>query len=96
MTIFHVDSNQISAASLQAANTADEIRSATTAMMVLLEGLSTSWSGAASASFQELLSSWRLTQAQVEQNLSAIGTQLQQAAATYSEAESRASMLFMK
>lgn len=95
MTVFHVDSQQIASASMQAANTADEIRSSTTAMMVLLEGLPASWGGAASASFQDLISQWRLTQAQVEQSLTAISAQLQQAAATYSEAETRASSLFL-
>ena len=94
MTIYNVDADQISAASVAANQTADTIRASVATMMTQLLGLEASWGGAAATSFQGVIAQWQATQAQVETSLEAVGVALGQASSTYSEAETATSSLF--
>ena len=63
-------------------------------MMAQLVALGESWSGGAQATFQGAVAQWQGAQAQVEAALDAISSQLQTAAALYSDAEARSTALF--
>lgn len=95
MSVFNVDSNHVSSAASTADMSAQTIRSEVASMMAFLQGLQDTWGGAASVSFQGVIEQWRATQAQVEDSLTTIGSHLHQAAATYSDAESQATSLFV-
>lgn len=94
MAIFHVDSDQVSLAAATADQSAAAIRAEVTNMMVFLQGLAESWGGAASSQFQGVIHQWQATQIQVEDSLSLISNQLNQAAVTYTEAETTAASFF--
>ena len=79
MTAYAVDAEQISAAAAQACATASTIRSEVDTMMAQLLALQDSWTGGAQVNFQASIG---------------ISTQLQAAAATYSDAEAHSAALF--
>lgn len=94
MSVFNVDSNHVSMAAATAAKSATAINTEVAEMMAFLQGLNDTWGGLAAAGFQGLIEQWRATQIQVEESLTAISNQLQQASSTYAEAESAAASLF--
>ena len=94
MTAYAFDSEQISAASAQACATASTIRSEVDTLMAQLLALQDSWTGGAQVNFQATITQWQGIQAQTHDALDAISTQLQTAAATYSEAEAHSASLF--
>lgn len=94
MSAYQVDSEQIALAATNAAQTGEAIRSSVASMVAQLQALESTWVGAASASFQELLARWHATQLQVEDSLSAVSTALGQASSTYAEAEGAAAAMF--
>lgn len=94
MTVYQVDAGEVAAASAAAASTASAIRSSVATMMAQLHALQATWAGAASSSFQNVITTWQATQLQVEDSLEAVSTALAQASSTYTEAESAASALF--
>ena len=94
MTADAVDAEQISAASAQACATASTIRSEVDTLMAQLLALQDSWTGGAQVNFQATITQWQGVQAQTHDALDAISTQLQTAAATYSEAEAHSASLF--
>lgn len=95
MTVYQVDAGEVAAAAGMASTTASSIRSSVAAMMAQLQALQGSWAGAASSSFQNVIAQWQATQIQVEESLNSVSTALAQASATYTEAETAASSLFM-
>ena len=94
MTAYAVDAEQISAASAQACATASTIRSEVDTLVAQLLALQDSWTGGAQVNFQATITQWQGIQAQTHDALDAISTQLQTAAATYSEAEAHSASLF--
>ena len=94
MTAYAVDAEQISTASAQACATASTIRSEVDTLMAQLLALQDSWTGGAQVNFQATITQWQGIQAQTHDALDAISTQLQTAAATYSEAEAHSASLF--
>lgn len=94
MTIYNVDATEVAAGATSALQTADAIRAAVSVMMAQLTGLQASWGGAASASFQSVITQWQATQVQVEASLESVSAALNQASVTYTDAESAATALF--
>ena len=90
MTAYAVDAEQISAAAAQACATASTIRTEVDTMMALQD----SWTGGAQVNFQATITQWQGIQAQTHDALDSISTQMQAAAATYSDAETHSASLF--
>lgn len=94
MTAYAVDAEQISAAAAQACATASTIRTEVDTMMAQLLALQDSWTGGAQINFQATITQWQGIQAQTHDALGSISTQMQAAAATYSDAETHSASLF--
>lgn len=94
MTAYAVDAEQISAAAAQACTTAATIRSEVDALMAQLLALQDSWTGGAQVNFQATITQWQGIQTQTHDALDSISSQLQTAAATYSDAETQSASLF--
>ena len=63
-------------------------------MTATLTDLQGTWTGTASASFQEALSSWRSAQAQMEQAVAQINQALATAGTQYAETEAANARMF--
>ena len=94
MAIFQVDSEQVSLAAATADQSSATIQAEVAQMMTFLRGLEATWGGAASASFQGVIEQWQAAQAQVEDALRSISTQLHSASQTYVDAETMATAMF--
>ncbi|WP_291278254.1 WXG100 family type VII secretion target [Galactobacter sp.] len=94
MTQFTADTQAMRTKSAQAMNTVEQLRGEVNALQSSLQDLSGSWTGGASARFQELLTQWRGVQAQVEDSLSRIGQALTSASSRYDEVEQANVALF--
>ena len=94
MAIFSVDSSQVAQAAAMTKLQVERIRTDVATMLGQLQHLQTSWTGGAAAGFTDCVQQWQATQAQVEQSLEAISTQLSFAASTYERAEAEAASLF--
>jgi WXG100 family type VII secretion target len=94
MTTFTTDTQAMRAKSAQAMNTVEQVRGQVNALQASLQDLSGSWSGGASARFQELTTQWRAVQTQVEESLSRIGQALTSASTRYDEVEQANTALF--
>ena len=94
MTAYAVDAEQISAAAAQACATASTIRTEVDTMMAQLLALQDSWTGGAQVNFQATITLWQGIKAQTHDALDSISTQMQAAAATYSDAETHSASLF--
>lgn len=95
MTHFSVDSDQVSLANQAIQTTIARVATDHDTLHSQLMALQNSWTGAASASFQELAIRWRQTSSAVETQLAEIGLALQQAANLYSEIELANQRLFL-
>lgn len=96
MTSYHVDADQVSAATQTVQGTIGRIQSDVAALMSQLTGLQSSWSGQASSAFQGAVADWRATQLQVEQSLVGINQALGVAATQYADAEQANARLFLR
>lgn len=96
MTVFYVDPAEVARCSTMVRASAETLRAEVQAMMVNIDALQASWSGAASAQFASVASNWRATQALVEQALDDISVQLAAAASTYSDAEAQTTAMFAR
>lgn len=94
MTQFTTDTQAMRAKSSHTLNTVEQLRAQANTLQSSLQDLSGSWTGAASARFQELLIQWRSVQAQVEESLSGIGRALTSASTHYDEAERANTAMF--
>lgn len=94
MSVFHVDPAEVARCSTLVRSSAETLRAEVQAMMSHITALEASWSGVASSQFSAVATQWRATQAQVEQSLDEIGTQMAIAASTYQDAEAQTSALF--
>ena len=65
-------------------------------MRASLSELQGTWSGSASANFQNIVAQWRATQAQVEESLSQISVALTRASEQYDQVEQANMSLFVQ
>ena len=94
MAQFVVDSEVIAAKTAEAHGYVERISSEVNGMTSSLQDLQSSWTGSAAANFQEVLSAWRATQAQVEESIGQINTALANAGVNYAETEAANASLF--
>ena len=94
MAMFTVDSDAVLAQSAAIRGTVDRIQGESQAMLGQLVQLQTTWTGQASAAFQETVERWRATQRQVEEALAAITLALESAGRHYADAEVTNAALF--
>ena len=94
MAIFSVDSEAVLSATAAVRGTIDRIHADTAAMHAQLGQLQSSWTGAASASFQGVIERWRATQREVEESLNSINAALGSAGQQYAQTEQAATGLF--
>ena len=87
MAHFVVDSDTIAAKSQQAHGHIERLSAEVNGMTATLTDLQGTWTGTASASFQELVADWRTTQQVVKNSLDDIGRALAQAGEAYDAAE---------
>ncbi|UOE45868.1 WXG100 family type VII secretion target [Agromyces larvae] len=96
MTVFHVDSEQVRAATDSTQAAISRVQAEIATLMGRLTSLPESWSGQASTAFQSAVADWRATQTQVEEHLAALSRALAVAAAQYAEAELANTRLFLR
>ena len=94
MAVFTVDSDAVLAQSAAIRGTVDRIQGESQAMLGQLVQLQSTWTGQASAAFQETVERWRATQRQVEEALAAITLALESAGRHYADAEVTNAALF--
>jgi len=94
MAMFTVDSDAVLAQSAAIRGTVDRIQGESQAMLGQLVQLQSTWTGQASAAFQETVERWRATQRQVEEALAAITLALESAGRHYADAEVTNAALF--
>ena len=94
MARFVVDSDLIAAKSQQAHGHIDRLTVEVNGMTATLAELQNSWTGTASANFQEAMRSWRAAQAQLEQAVAQLNQALGTAAAHYAETEAVNARMF--
>lgn len=90
-----VDSERIHAANGSIQSTISRLQQEIGTLHSQLTGLSDSWQGIASTSFQDLLVRWRASSDAVEASLGQIGQTLAIAAQQYSEIEQANQRLFL-
>lgn len=95
MAQFIVDSDLIASKSAQAQAQVQTIVSEVNGLTASLQDLQSSWTGSASANFQEVLAHWRATQRQVEESIAQINEALSRAGINYSETEMANAAMFM-
>ena len=93
-TQFQVDTERIAAANADVASISADIESQVAAMMARLTSLQDAWQGSASAGFQNVMSQWRATQAQVRESLDSVNQLLGRAGAQYADTEQANTALF--
>ncbi|MGB3376885.1 MAG: WXG100 family type VII secretion target [Microbacterium sp.] len=94
MSVFTVDTDAVLAANGAARATMERLQSESTALMAQLTQLQSSWTGSASAAFQQCSEQWRGAQMHVEQVLSSISGALGSAASQYADADQYSASLF--
>ena len=94
MAMFTVDSDAVLAQSAAIRGTVDRIQGESQAMLGQLVQLQSTWTGQASAAFQETVERWRATQRQVEEALAAVTLALESAGRHYADAEVTNAALF--
>lgn len=94
MTQYHVDAEQVAAASASAQRSGETIRTEVSALLQQLNALDGSWQGNAALAFASVLDQWRAAQVQVDMALESLSVALNQAADHYSQAEDAAARLF--
>ncbi len=72
----------------------DSVRAEVAGLMARLNALESSWSGGASAAFQQAVQQWRATQQQVEQVMGSINQALGVAASSYGNVEQDVQRMF--
>lgn len=94
MSVFTVDTDAVQAAHGAARATMERLQGESTALMAQLTQLQSSWTGSASAAFQQCSEQWRGAQMHLEQVLASISTALASAANQYAEADQYSANLF--
>jgi len=92
--LYHVDSDEVAAASARASHSGEAIRAEVATLLGTLQALEGSWQGSASTAFAGVLAQWRGAQAQVESALASLSQALGAAASGYADAEATAARMF--
>jgi WXG100 family type VII secretion target len=95
MAYFNVDTDSLAARSVQVQGTIGRLQAEVNTMQAGLRELEGLWTGQAAANFQELITQWRGTQAQVEDSLAGINEALVIATQQYAEAELSNARMFL-
>lgn len=96
MAYLQIDTADLMAKSQTVEATLGRIQTDVNSMEVQLRQLQESWKGAAGGAFQEVLTQWRSTQAQVEQSLASVRQAMAQASTQYEETENAAAAMFAR
>ena len=96
MTTYHVDAEQVSAATHTVQATIGRIQGEVASLLGQLTGLQSSWTGQAAAAFQGAVADWRTTQRAVEQSLAQLSQALGVAGTQYAEVEQANARLFLR
>ncbi|MFM5968365.1 MAG: WXG100 family type VII secretion target [Micrococcales bacterium] len=94
MAQFQVDSEQIGSANASIQATISKLQTEVDALHAQLVTLQNSWTGIASAGFQEMVNRWRTTAVAVDAQLSELGQALSIAAHQYADIEAANLRLF--
>ena len=94
MAMFATDTGLMRQRSAAVLSTAERVRAEVDSMRASLSELQGTWSGSASANFQNIVAQWRATQAQVEESLSQISVALTRASEQYDQVEQANMSLF--
>lgn len=94
MVQFHVDSEQVAAATAGTQASIGAIRAEVAGLTARLESLQGSWTGQAAAAFQGVVADWRSTQLRVEESLAAITDALGAAGRMYEDLELQTLRMF--
>jgi WXG100 family type VII secretion target len=95
MTYFNVDTDSLAARSVQVQGTIGRLQAEVNTMQAGLRELEGLWTGQAATNFQQLITQWRGTQAQVEESLAGINAALGLATQQYAEAELSNARMFL-
>ncbi len=96
MAFLQIDTADLMAKSQTVEATLGRIQNDVNSMETQLRQLQESWKGAAGGAFQEVLTQWRATQAQVEQSLLSVRQAMAQASSQYEETENAATAMFAR
>jgi len=94
MSAYTVDTDALFITNVRARATIGRLRSESQALKAELTQLQSSWTGAASAAFQECGDQWAAAQMHLEQVLDSISNALGAAATQYSDADQFSASLF--
>lgn len=94
MAVFQIDTSDLLAKSQNVEATLGRIQSDVNMMEGQLRQLQETWKGSAAGAFQEVLTQWRSTQAQVEQSLASVRQAMASASSQYEETESANTRIF--
>ncbi|MCT1366404.1 MULTISPECIES: WXG100 family type VII secretion target [Kocuria] len=94
MAQFVVDSEVITGKTSEARGYMERIATEVNGLTTSLQELQSTWTGTASARFQEVLSNWRQTQARVEESMGQINQALASAGTNYAETEAANASMF--
>lgn len=96
MAFLQIDTADLMAKSQTVEATLGRIQTDVNSMETQLRQLQDSWKGSAGGAFQEVLTQWRSTQAQVEQSLASVRQAMAQASTQYEDTESAATAMFAR
>lgn len=94
MAILQIDTADLLAKSQTVEATLGRIQTDVSSMESQLRQLQESWKGSAATAFQDVLTQWRSTQAQVEQSLASVRQAMAAASTQYEETESANTRMF--
>ncbi|WP_146340809.1 MULTISPECIES: WXG100 family type VII secretion target [Nesterenkonia] len=94
MAVFQIDTSDLLAKSQNVEATLGRIQSDVNMMEGQLRQLQETWKGSAAVAFQDVLTQWRSTQAQVEQSLASVRQAMASASSHYEETESANTRIF--
>lgn len=94
MAILQIDTADLLAKSQTVESTLARIQTDVSSMEAQLRQLQESWKGSASTAFQEVLTQWRGTQAQVEQSLASVRQAMAMASQQYEDTEQANAQIF--
>lgn len=94
MAVFQIDTSELMTKSQAVEGTLSRIQSDVNTMESQLRQLQDSWRGSASVAFQDVLTQWRGTQAQVEQALASVRQAMAAASQQYEETETANTRMF--
>ncbi|MDO5493883.1 MAG: WXG100 family type VII secretion target [Nesterenkonia sp.] len=94
MAILQIDTSDLMAKSQTVEGTLGRIQTDVNSMEGQLRQLQDSWKGSAAVAFQDVLTQWRATQAQVEQSLASVRQAMAAASSQYEETESANTRMF--